>query len=167
MIFHPVTLPYPTDHPQVLVPISMRPCHVDADIADFVYEVSKAIAFKAKTDFSCQGDPGKRFVSAYLLLSSNDEAWIGGLAARLTSILRTVCFERGMFPHKKPTNLERKRPFLEKDAISRDAIRRTFGDEAVNYACPYEGVAYRLNIRWRPEDFVRVCLAFRIVLAEI
>lgn len=157
-----------TRHIQVRIPLPFggKRILVDEGLASLISAVVCGLPQHARTDFSCQGDPGQKKVSAYLLIASPHEKWTRLFAERLAGAagqfapypIRIV--SRGHWPEYVCQARRGSRIFIERDSIGGTLWREQFPWDS-----NYRDVAHRVNIRWRPEDFWRVRQTFRSLLS--
>jgi hypothetical protein len=156
-------------HPQVRVSVApgVR-ITVDEKLAPFMIRLASVLPPHGRTDFSCQGDPGQRRVSAYVVISTPFEWWVNGVTARMAaSISKSVGYpirikKRGHWPEYTGQSRSRTHIFIECDSIGGDQYSAAFPWDAL-----YKDRVHRLTVRWRPEDFHHVENPVISILSEM
>jgi len=156
MILGPAPWINDRDHPQVLIALpNNEVIPVDEGIAEFMSWIVRELPPHGRTDFSCQGHPGKRIVSAYVVISSLDPDWISNLTKHMCVGLQTFLpypiriVPRGHWPDYHSRCRRGSRVFIEQDSIRGDVL----GSPSMCHE-----IHHRMVLRWRPEDFEPVRL---------
>ncbi len=146
-------------HAQLVARLPTGLVRVDAELVSLIEEINAGIHPFAKTDFSCQGDPGKPTVSAYLLISSRDDGWLLEFADALSFELKHSALgyrprriDEGYFPGDQKKVRRGSRVMLTHDLANFSLLPE--GPMRDQFTRVWPGGTYmRLVIRWRPEDY--------------
>ncbi len=153
------------EHPQTWVKLpSGTPIRCDIQLADFLHRLNGSINPVAASLFSCQGSLKRVNTSAYVLIGSRSEEWVATTArllqVKLDAPLRVIGDYRRMKP-KRPHIL------IETSYMSAEHIIEEHGEEVAHFFLGSSlETMYRLNVRWRPEQFAKVSAAFDTAFGE-